>query len=150
MASVMNAARALGQMSGWSLSNLTMQKTLYIAQMFQLGRNLPPIFDDHFEAWDYGPVVPKLYHKLKMFGAKPVRDILYETPLGPEDPGYQALRDAYATTKSFPGSKLVAITHWDGGAWAKRYVPNKRGRVILNSDIKQEFHDRMVREGKAA
>lgn len=150
MASVMSAARTLGEISGWSLSNLTMQKTLYIAQMFQLGRGLPPLFPEHFEAWDYGPVVPKLYHKLKMFGAKPVQDIFYERELPASAPEMQALLDAYGTTKSFSGGKLVAITHWEGGAWARRYEPHKRGRVILNSEIAQEFHDRLEREAVPA
>ena len=30
------------------------------------------MFDDEIKAWEHGPVVPTLYHKLKKFGRNPV------------------------------------------------------------------------------
>ena len=39
-------------------------------------------------------------------------------------------------------NRLVAITHWENGAWAKHYVPGERGNIIPNEDIKQEWEDR--------
>lgn len=149
MKSVLNAARTLGVISDWTLSNLTMQKTLYIAEMLYLSRTGSPMFDENFEAWDYGPVVPKLYHKVKMFGAKPVQDIFTDPILPREEARSQALRDAYATTKNMSGGKLVSITHWDGGAWAANYEPNKRGRVITKSEMMKEWNDRIERNRAA-
>ena len=40
---VFRAARTLGAASGWTLSNLAMQKTLYIAQMIHLTSHGRPL-----------------------------------------------------------------------------------------------------------
>ena len=58
--------------SGWSLSNLELQKILYVGQMLYLGRYNEPLVNEVFEAWDYGPVLPTIYHSAKMFGRSPV------------------------------------------------------------------------------
>lgn len=51
-----------------SVSNLKLQKLLYYAQGHYLGRYGRPLFDDAIEAWAHGPVVPSVYHELKIFG----------------------------------------------------------------------------------
>jgi len=43
---------------------------LYFSQMINLGKKKERLFDASFEAWDYGPVIADLYHKLKAFGVK--------------------------------------------------------------------------------
>ena len=53
--SVLEAAKHIGARSHWSLSNLKMQKLLYIAHMFHLGIYNKPLVCEFFEAWDYGP-----------------------------------------------------------------------------------------------
>ena len=57
--SALSAGKRLGKHSGWTLSNLAMQKLLYIAHMYHLGMyDATPLVTGHFEAWDYGPVHP--------------------------------------------------------------------------------------------
>lgn len=148
MASALSAARTLGQISGWSLTNLEMQKILYIAQMYHLGQTGRPLFDDYFSAWAYGPVLPKVYHKLKMFGANKVRDVLYE-PMLADGPEKDRLKEIYEQTKGYSSGKLVSITHWDGGAWAKHYRPGGGG-IIPNDDIRREYLDRLERTKRRA
>lgn len=70
-----DAARYLSILSGWKLSNLQMQKILYMADMNFVGQTQQRLLDEDFEAWDYGPVLPSLYHKCKAFGAKHVPDV---------------------------------------------------------------------------
>ena len=78
--SVSAAAKRLCERSGWSLTNLKLQKLLYISHMFHLGKTGEPLVNGHFEAWDYGPVSPFLYHKVKVFGSSPVENIFHSTP----------------------------------------------------------------------
>ena len=51
------------------LSNLTIQKLLYLIQAKSLSVNDSPVFNDDIQAWRYGPVVPSVYSKLNGFGS---------------------------------------------------------------------------------
>ena len=50
MVSAMDAARYLCVSSSWGLTNLALQKILYIAHMFHLGRTDEPLIPEQFEA----------------------------------------------------------------------------------------------------
>lgn len=139
---VLAAAKWLGQRSGWSLSNLELQKLIYIAHMLHLGRVRQPLIAEHFEAWAYGPVAPALYHWVKIFGSAPVQNVFHAVGDPAEGTEVANLVEAYTHLSDAPPGRLVAITHWDKGAWAKHYVPGIRGTVIPNSDILQEYRDR--------
>jgi len=44
------------------ITNLKLQKLLYYAQGFHLALHGKPLFHEHIEAWQYGPVLPDIYH----------------------------------------------------------------------------------------
>jgi len=138
--STREAAKALGHFSDWSFSNLQMQKILYLAHMFYMGRHQgEPLVDEHFEAWDYGPVLPSLYHDVKFFGSAPVKDVFFSTQLiqGREANIIQEAARAFENTRA---GQLVAATHKEGGAWATHYMPGVRGIIIPNGDILREYN----------
>lgn len=125
------------------VTNLQLQKLLYIAHMFSLGMGKGRIIDGNFEAWDYGPVEPSLYHKVKAFGSKPIPDIFPVEPYKEGDPEYDIIKQVIDAVGDAPASKLVAITHWENGAWAKNYQPGVRGIIIPDEDIKEEYDARL-------
>jgi uncharacterized phage-associated protein len=140
-----SAAKYLCGLSNWRLSNLELQKMLYIAHMVFLGQNNgAPLVDEVFEAWDYGPVIPELYHQVKMFGNAPVKDVFYSANPIDDRPEAALLKDAWQALAPKRAGELVAITHWDHGAWAKHYNKGLRGRRIPNEDILAEYRARMA------
>ena len=58
--------------SGDVLTNLKLQKLVYYAQGFHLAMYNTPLFTDPIVAWEHGPVVVDLYHKLKDYRASQV------------------------------------------------------------------------------
>lgn len=128
--SIFEAAKHLGSQADWSLSNLKMQKILYIAHMYHLGiYDGSPLVRGLFEAWDYGPVHPDLYHRAKVFGADPVGNIFRSFKDLEDDGTEKRILDAAAEQLSVISSaQLIATTHREGGAWAKHYVPGG-GRI---------------------
>lgn len=140
---VLAAAKRLGEQSGWSLSNLEMQKLLYLAHMYCLGGRNRPLVDGYFEAWDYGPVHPVLYHRVKIFGKSPVENVFHAiSDLNPATPDVDLLDQSVKQFAHAAPGRLVAITHWDEGAWAKCYHPGARHVIIPNEVIRQEYIDR--------
>ncbi|QAB40095.1 DUF4065 domain-containing protein [Acinetobacter baumannii] len=50
------------------ITNLQLQKFLYFAYVKYLIRNNEKLFNDPIEKWQYGPVVPSVYHSFKDYG----------------------------------------------------------------------------------
>jgi uncharacterized phage-associated protein len=55
--------------NGRTFSNLKIQKLIYYSQGFYLGVHGCPLFEQSIEAWNHGPVISPLYHRLKKFGS---------------------------------------------------------------------------------
>lgn len=140
-----SAAKRVCELRGWTVTNLEIQKILYVAHMLALGRSngARPLVSSNFEAWDYGPVLPIVYHRAKAFGSEPVQNVFQIFPdiAGTEEDA--VIKQAVAATRDKTPGQLVAMTHWDGGAWAKNYSPSTRGGVIPNSDILEEYRKRV-------
>ena len=47
---------------GYTISNLKLQKILYFVQAEFLVSAGAPCFYQDIEAWDFGPVIPEVYH----------------------------------------------------------------------------------------
>jgi len=137
------AAKYLAERSDWSLTNLQMQKILYLAHMAHMVENNgQPLINSWFEAWEYGTVCPPLYHKLKIYGGDPVGNILHRSASPAENsPEAKTLEAAYEKLGGLSGGRLVALTHQQGGAWEKHWRQGIRGATIPNEDIVQEYRD---------
>lgn len=140
----LSALRTLCKASDWTISNLQAQKLLYIAHMIHLSEGSSGgLVNESFQAWDYGPVLPSVYHSAKAFGDKPIKDIYMSHPLIPAATRAQEiLQEAAKFNAGKRPAQLVAITHWDKGAWAKHYVPGARQQIIPNEDIIEEARER--------
>lgn len=141
--SALSAARTICELRDWSVSNLELQKILFLAHMLHLGRSATPLVHEQFEAWDYGPVIPELYQRVKGFGSGPIRNVFHWVPaVDSGSPEYEVLAETAAALKKFSPGQLVAVTHMDGGAWAQNYRPKVRGIKIPNSAIFEEYQQR--------
>lgn len=137
---VLDAARHMAKRSDWSLSNLKLQKLIYLAHMFYMGRHDgEPLVHGSFEAWDYGPVHPDLYHKVKVYGSDPVKTILARQKLAKTSQEATILNEAYDALGDTRAGQLVNATHRKGGAWDINYVPGARRVIIPNEDILVEY-----------
>jgi len=112
--------------------------------MVYMGRNDGDrLVDAEFEAWDYGPVEPTVYRKVRMFGSSRIKDVFYNARTFREDDKRRFVMDDVCR-KLLPlrPGELVAITHWGKGAWARHYEPGVRGIKIPDADIIAEYRRR--------
>jgi len=142
--SAIAAAATLAEISSHSLTNLQLQKLLYISQMFHLGETGQPMFSEDFEAWKLGPVQPQVYARARMYGARPIENLFVPERVS-DLTALEILRRVYKDLSGKPAWKLVEITHWGKGAWAKNYDGHDAGSTISKSDILAEYQERFRR-----
>lgn len=136
------AAKKICHLGNWEVTNLKLQKVLYLIHMIYMGKNNgEPLINDTFQAWNYGPVVPELYREVKMYGNEPIRTGFYRTPIIEGTREAQEIEDACKFLLMQPANRLVDFTHRPGGAWEKCYVPSTRGISIPNNLIIQEYRE---------
>ena len=120
-----------GKLAG--LTPMKLQKLLFYTQSWHLRERELPLMDDHFARWQYGPVIPSLYHELKSYGSRPVtsllsnlkpdvEDIVFVTPRIPESDTYaHRLIDRIINKYGkWSGTQLSNLSHEEGTAWALR------------------------------
>ena len=59
---------------GELLTNLKLQKLLYYADAWHLALHGEALFDEPFEAWVHGPVLPSQYERFRRFEWRPITD----------------------------------------------------------------------------
>ena len=117
-----------------SLTTLKLQKILYFAQGWSFVWDNKPLFAETFEAWQYGPVNPKIYNYFKKYGRNEIpkkEEILYVTDVESEET-MEAVWNNYGDYNAF---ELVEMTH-EQTPWKEAYENNT---CITNEDIKQYF-----------
>lgn len=62
----------LANETGSFISNLKLQKLVYYAQAWHIALYNESLFEEDFQAWVHGPVIPSLYQKYKSFGWQPI------------------------------------------------------------------------------
>lgn len=138
----------IAQRNGDIITNLKLQKLLYYAQAWYLvNNNNSKLFEDDIEAWQYGPVVPKVYNEFKSFGRKPIildcdleRDF---QNLSEDDKHY--LNEFCEAFFRFSATELVAMTHQEK-PWIEAI--NNGVRSIINTDTMYKFYTDMLNNGQ--
>ena len=142
MCNVFAVAKKLCETRNWQVSNLTLQKMLYIAQVIYLGTNGSHLFKAEFEAWDYGPVVPEVYRRFKIFGDKYIQKWAFpnieRNCTEKEDRFISSIAYILSELKPY---QLVNLTHRQGTAWEKKYIPGAKNIIIPEDLMKAEYKD---------
>lgn len=133
------------------VTQMKLQKLVYLAHGWSLAGVGKPIIADSIEAWDYGPVIPKLYHALKTYGKHPIRELLrwgQDTDFVFDDDGIAhepleteeqvVIDQVWNTYGRYPAFKLSALTHQEGTPWTQKFVKG-RNNPIPNELIRDHF-----------
>ena len=116
------------------ITNLKLQKILYFAQAYYLSKIGKPLFSDSIKAWEYGPVVPEVYHKFKAKGSNPI--IGEEDKSSLSDENKETLKKIWGTFGGYSASKLVDVVHTHT-PWKDAYQTTSK--VISNKALKEYY-----------
>ncbi len=119
----------------YGISNLRLQKILYFIQAYFLRIKGKRCFREPIEAWDFGPVVPKAYHRYKYFGAGEIPD--FEKPfIRFDDPvDRQIVEEVVDLLSEYTTTQLVSMTHRQS-PWKDNYKPNANNEISIE-DLKR-------------
>lgn len=132
--------------AGRELTNMQLNKLVYIAHGWWLALTDNPLIGEQVEAWRWGPVVPTVYHEFKFFGSSPipfgrrgVDDWADRVAVLEEDADTYKVRavidKVFRKYGALSGAKLSALTHEDGTPWsAARARPTGHDRFSRISD----------------
>lgn len=148
---------------GRALTQMQLQKLVYIAHGWNLAINGEKLTHDDPQAWDYGPVYRDLWEALKAYGRRPVTREIRKGEYLPEmlddqiaalparaqlDDDERAIIDSvYRNYGSFHAFKLSALTHEPDTPWTHVYADGDgRFRKITSDQIRQYFLDLASRQ----
>lgn len=143
---------ALSNEAGDPMTNLRLQKLVYYAQAWHLANYEEPLFDEDFEAWVHGPVLPSLYRLYKERGFEPIDKKVrlndLEGKFGKERLAFlREVADVYMPVNT---SELEMMTHQEK-PWidARGGVdPAARCSNIISKDSMCEYYGERVGESK--
>lgn len=101
------------------VSNLKLQKLLYYAWIGYYHKTHKYLFNEQFEAWTLGPVIPNVYNHFCRYGSNAIYE---EIPIRCKDSDYQKFTSAVSKYIKMSSSELTKLVCMPEGAWY--YIKN--------------------------
>lgn len=145
-AQIANYLLSLARSDKKNLTVIQVIKLTYFVYAWYLALHKKKLFGEKIQAWQYGPVIPSLYHEFKRFGRNPIEgyaiDFLgdsnpeqdsWDVPF-PEDDDEAVLKIANIVWQHYgskTASQLISITHKENSAWSQA---DKSGDMVIQDD----------------
>lgn len=138
----------LGLQQNKYFTQMQLLKLVYIAHGWMLATTNQPLIHNQVEAWQYGPVIPELYHELKYNGAKPIAQPILSGPSFFNASEEQVIEFTFKNYGSFSAFQLSDITHAPNTPWSQTfgksdYIPDN----LIASHYKELYQKYSVRNG---
>ena len=126
---------------GEYLTQMKLQKLVYIAHGWNLGLDGGPLIEEQVEAWQYGPVVRDLYERYLSYGSQPVTEFDDEPVVAAEDA--ELLEWVWNRYKKFTAGQLSTITHQNDTPWSQSYSVTAKEKIdnsVIEGHYKKLLH----------
>ncbi len=143
---VANELIALAKQDSIPVTNMKLQKLVYIAHGYCLAIFDRPLISNDVHAFEFGPVIPTLYNRLKKNGSKPIEHTVQTDSQELVENGLanvivSKVWDAY---KNLDALKLSAITHEANTPWEEVWQKNRFG--IISPDVIKKHYKQLLDE----
>ena len=143
----MNTAKSLAvaqyildqrRVMGDAVTPMQLIKLVYIAQGYMLGKHGRPLLEEPVEAWQYGPVVPSVYHAIKHYRSSSVVAIPGAVPYTFTPEETETLNFVANNYGGHNGIVLSTATHQPGTPWHQTWCVMGKNAPISN-DLIENF-----------
>lgn len=142
------------------ISPLKMQKLVYFAHGWYLALLDDALLDERVEAWQYGPVIPTLYHEFKTYGRGAISEYATEfdidddydwiTPKIPDDRELKEFLDKiWEVYSPYSAIQLSNATHQPGTPWHTTWGHDGAPKgTDINNNLIKDYFKRQAEGGK--
>lgn len=142
---VANRFLKLARENGTTLTSMQLLKLVYIAHGWMLGLYGSALIQDDVQAWQYGPVIPKLYNAVRKYGSSPItEELLVLGDRGFNESEESIIQQVYDAYGDKSGPALSRLTHAAGTPWKLTYEPGEFGTPIPQ-DLIEDHYKRLAR-----
>jgi uncharacterized phage-associated protein len=147
MADVISAVNYIIKIYGYELSitPLKLQKLLYYSQAYHLVLlEAKKLFDNVIQAWDYGPVVPEIYHK---YSSQPTTVLTLDASVDIDlkQESIEIVDEVINAYGQFSATRLIELTHREA-PWKEAYARGRNSEIDTNR--MQEFYTPYAKKEK--
>ncbi|WP_019011017.1 Panacea domain-containing protein [Deinococcus aquatilis] len=143
---VANTFLELAQAEGRTLTQMQINKLVFIAHGWALALLGRPLTYNTFHAWQRGPVARRLWEYWRTLGRQPIRDPLpvsdAEPRLKEDEDALNLIRGIWATYGQKSGEELSNLTHLQGSPWAQTYGLSND---LIPNEITREYYVDLLR-----
>jgi uncharacterized phage-associated protein len=142
--------------SNYTVTPLQLIKIVYISYGYVLAILEEKLFSEEIEAWQFGPVVPSIYHTFKHYKKESVSELSTEITfddnfhfneeiftMDKENENYettiQILDKVWDSYKKYSGYELIDLTHKDNTPWSQVFKHNQHHIKLEDSAIKTYY-----------
>jgi uncharacterized phage-associated protein len=146
-------AQQAGDEAVSDMNPMKLQKLLYYCQCYSLGFTGQPLFGDPIEAWQYGPIVRRVYKEYQEYKGKYFPLDLVESPPNIDDYSSAVARLVMRDKGKFSAIALMKMTHQENAwreSWRKIkdvYAHNHLvGEVLSIETMRRDFETALTEE----
>ncbi len=156
---IANEFLTLAKTNDKDLTQMHIQKLVFIAHGFYMAVMDSPLIEDKIQAWKHGPVIPNLYEEFKGFGGKPITrpatnmelddnfDIAYVVDNIEENDinAKECIKAVWNKFGNLTGPQLVSLTHQKNAPWNTVY--NGEKNISIPNDIIKKYYKEVLSNG---
>lgn len=132
------------------ITPLQVNKLAYFGHAWMLGLYSHPLLKQEVIAYDYGPIIPDIYHALRRWGGEPITRQIAGYEVGPQqqvldDNEEYILKKVWEKYGHCSGRQLSATAHAKGTPWHEVRKRQKEPAVIDNELIARHYRKKYER-----
>jgi uncharacterized phage-associated protein len=150
-AKVANRMLELARTRGQEITPLKLLKLVYIAHGWSFPYLREPLLAEPAQAWQYGPVVPSLYHAVSKFRDGSITGVVPDTdPQALSEQADSLIRSVYDSYARYSGIQLSNMTHMPNTPWSEAWNARGKNALIPNDRISAHYQHLLETRGPAA
>jgi uncharacterized phage-associated protein len=126
-----------GQTQG--MTPMKLIKMVYIAHGWYLAQQNKLLINENAQAWKFGPVIPSLYNRFKVYGNGQITETVNSDIDNPEVTAF--LDEVWVAYGELNGIQLSSLTHMNNTPWSQVWA-----NALSQDRLNLEIPNRLIQE----